>query len=283
MQEEQVLMGYVQRLTNMSDLSLGIIGAQGVARTATGARTVVNEASANIDIFLQRLNAGWKSALRYLWHTLQNKVQAGFAFRVVGLDGSPSYYHVKSREELAGMYDFELDGNSANSNPQTKQETAQLLYQMTANPIDLQLGLVSPLERYEAIRNYLIVMGIKDVSRYVRKPSEITHKFTPVEVFDRLLNGLDVPLDPRQDLEGIVAWGTEFLSNDETAGQVGPHEMAAIAGKVKEAEAMLAALQQAQAQQANIDQQSINTQATQTPGQLQSISQAPPPPPEGAA
>jgi hypothetical protein len=283
MQEEQVLMSYVQRLTSVSDLSLGIIGGQGATRTATGTRAILGEANANLDIFLQRMGRGFKVALRYLWHLLQQKVEKGFAFRVVGSDGKPCWYQVQDRKELEGMYDFEIDGNSANSNQQVRLETAQLIYQLTANPIDLQLGLISPLERFEAVKNLLQVNGVKDVSRYLRKPAQIMRVFSPIEIADRILHGFDFAFDPSQDLQGFIDWVDYALKTDEISGQFGHHELGALVAKAQEAQAMLDALSHAQGQQANIAQQSLNTQATQTPGQLQSVGQSPPPPPEEAS
>lgn len=264
-QEEAALMNQVERLTSVSDLSLGIIGAQGATRTATGTRAILGEANANLDIFLRRLNVGWKQTLKYLWSNIQHKVKPGFVFRITGEDGR-SVWHTATTEALKGQYDFELEGNSTNSNKQVRLEVANLLVQVTGNPMDIQLGLVSPRERYEAIRRLLMENGIKDVSKYVRKPNQIPRVFTPLEIANRLLYGMDVPLDGMQDLDGFMAFVENIMSDDELLGQFDTNAIAALVAKAQEAQALKEAIAQQQAQQANMMQQQINASQGANPG-----------------
>lgn len=282
-QEEAALMNQVERLTSISDMSLGIMsGNQGAARTATGARALVGEANANLDIYLRRLNRGWKSALKYLFHMMQDRLPPGFMFRIEGDNGHQYWERVESRETLAGMYDFEVEGNSANSNKQIQLEQANLLYQVTGNPIDLQLGIVSPRERYEAIKHMLKANGVKDFAKFVREPNQIPSLLSPLEIANRVLTGIDVPLDPTQDLQGFITLVQEILKNDELLGQFTQYDAAALVGKMQEAMNLMAAIQQQQAQTAAVQQQQLNAQATQMPGNMQSVgvTQAPPNPGE---
>jgi hypothetical protein len=276
-------MNQVERLTSISDMSLGIMsGNQGAARTATGARALVGEASANLDIYLRRLNRGWKSALKYLFHMMQDRLPPGFMFRIEGDNGHQYWERVESRETLAGMYDFEVEGNSANSNKQIQLEQANLLYQVTGNPIDLQLGIVSPRERYEAIKHMLKANGVKDFAKFVREPNQIPSLLSPLEIANRVLTGIDVPLDPTQDLQGFITLVQEILKNDELLGQFTQYDAAALVGKMQEAMNLMAAIQQQQAQTAAVQQQQLNAQATQMPGNMQAVgvTQAPPNPGE---
>lgn len=279
-QEEQALMSQIERLTSISDISLGIVAGQGATRTATGTRALIGEANANLDIYLKRMNRGWKSILKYLFHMLQDRLPDGFQFRVLGDDGNQYWSQIESRMELAGMFDFELEGNSANSNKQILLEQANLLYQLTGNPLDLQLGIVSPRERYEAIKRLLKVNGVKDVSKFIREPNQIPTLFSPQEIADRVLSGVDVPLDPTQDLQGFVDFVGTIVAEDELNGQFDQFELAALVQKAQEAQQLLAALQQQQAQAAAAQQQQLNMQATQTPGNMQDVgvTQAPPNP-----
>lgn len=260
-QEQQALQSQIERLTSISDISLGIIAGQGATRTATGTRALIGEANANLDIFLQRMNRGWKRALKYMFHMLQQKLPPGFDFRITGDDGNQYWRRVESREELAGMYDFELEPNSANSNKQIQLETANQIYQMTQNPIDLQLGLISPLQRYEAVKNLLQTMGVTDFGRFIKKPQGIVRVFTPQEIADRLLSGIDVPLDPTQDLQGFINYVQLIMSEDELLGQFDQNAVAVLVAKMQEAQGMLSALNAAQQQQAQIQQQQLNQQA----------------------
>lgn len=270
-QEEAALMQQVERLTSISDINLGVIGGQGATRTATGTRALLGEASNNLNIYIQRMNRGWRRALRYLFVMLQTKIEPGFQFRVLGDDGNNYWRQVKTREELAGNYDFELESNSANSNKQILVEQANLVYQITGNPLDLQLGLVTPAERYEALANLLKVNGIKNVSKYARKPDQAPIKFTPLEIANRALHGIDTPLDPTQDLAGFINLAQEIIGNDELLGQFSPQEAAVLAAKMQEAQALQQALAQAEQQALAAQQQQSNALASQTPSNMQPV------------
>ena len=260
-QEEQVLQGYLERLTSISDINLGAnTGTQGALRTATGTRALVGETNANLDIFLQRLNRGWKPFLKYLFNLLQQHMPPGKDFRVLGDDGNQYWQRVEKREELQGSFDFEIDGNSANTNKLVQVEQADITFQISQNPILLQMGIVNSLNIYNAAKEVLKVRGIKQVSKYLTRPDQIARVFTPIEIMNRLLSGIDVPLDPTQDLTGFITLVAEVLRDDETLGQFSQPEVAALIQKRNEAAQLQKALQAAEAQAANIQQQQINTQ-----------------------
>lgn len=267
LQEEQGLNTYVERLTSVSDLTLGIIGGQGATRTATGTRAIVGETNANLDVFLKRLNRGFTQLLKYLFHLMQVKLPPGFQFRILGDDGSQYWQKIESPSELSGMYDFELDSNSSNSNPQIQQEKAAQLVQITSNPLYLQIGIVSPINVYEALKNQLQVNGIRNVSRYITKPQGQTRRYTPEDILKAILAGVDLPLDPTQDLEGIINFlGGQVLDNDDIMGQLSEEQAMAVAAKLQEAQQLLDALEQQRAQVRNQQQVATNSQI----GSLQS-------------
>jgi hypothetical protein len=138
------------------------------------------------------------------------------------------------------------------------------VYQLTSNPLDIQLGLVTPSERYEAIKNKLQVMGIRDFSRFVRKPDQHSIKFSPQEMFNRAASGF-LELNPAMDLQGFLAYVEEFKNDDLLLGQLQPHELMGVMAKAQEAQQMLQALQEMQAQQANASQMQQNASMSPVP------------------
>jgi hypothetical protein len=249
----------VERMTSMSDLSLGVLGAQGASRTATGSRIVANESNTNLDIYLRRLNRGFSKLLQGLFEMVQARIEPGFQFRLLGDDGSNYWATVQSKEEIAGLYDFELEANSSSSNKQIQMDTAQQLYQITGNPLDIQLGIISPQERYEALKNYLQTMGVKNYSKFIKKPQGGVRVFTPEELANRVLAGIDVPLDPMQDLQGFAAYVQYIMDHDELLGQFNEQQAIALAKKAQEAQQMMEAMAAQQAQQANAAQMQRNS------------------------
>ena len=218
------------------------------------------------------MNRGWKRALNYVWAMVQHRLEPDFQFRIQGDDGEGYFRRIKSRDEISGKFDFELEANSANSNKQIQIEQANMIYQATANPIDIQLGIVTPTERYEAVAHMFKVNGIKDVSKFARKPQGAPRALTPLEMADRILHGMPVEILPTEDLQGFIQLVQHIMETEELLGQFGSNDIAALVAKAQEAEAMLGALQQAQAQQSAAAQQSMNTQASQMPGNMQQVS-----------
>lgn len=270
-QEEQGLQVQIDRLSSMSDLNYGILAGQGAARTATGARAVLGESSNNLNIFIQRMNRGWKRALKYIFSSLQFRLPPGFQFRILGDDGEHYWQTIKSRDEITGLYDFEVEANSANSNKTVLVEQANMVVQMTGNPIDLQLGIVTPLERYEALAFQLRANDIKNIAKFLRKPNKIQHMYTPQEIADRLLAGMDVQLDPTQDLQGFIAYVQEVMDDPQLNGQFSQHQLIVLIAKAKEAQGLQQALKQQQAQTAAANQQQMNANISMNPSNIQPV------------
>ena len=263
--EEQFLLSQIERLVSISDLNLGSIGGQGVTRTATGAQALLSESNMNLNVFLRRLNTAWKQAIIYTFHMLQEKTPKGKEFRITGDGGAPIYLKIDNLEELAGMYDIELDSNSANSNQSIKESVASEMYQLTGNPLDIQLGIITPLNRYEALKNLVQIKGVKDFNRFITKPAQFQRLFTPEEVVNRVLRGVDIPLTPEQDLKGVIDYIEKIFSDDMVFGQINEQQTVQLEIKRREAAQLLQALQQQAAQQRNLDQMSANSAAgTQT-------------------
>lgn len=257
-QEEQALYSSVERMTSISDLSLGVIGGQGAARTATGARALLGESNANLDIFLRRMNSGWSSAIRYLFKQLQDKLPDGFQFRLLGDSGSDFWTTVRSKAEIAGEYDFILEANSANSNKAIQIEQANNTFMTVMNPLLLQTGIVTPLNVFNALRNKLQIEGIKDWAKYITKPMGQETVYTPEQLANATLAGVDIKLSPQQDLQGFIDYFNEIVKHDELLGQFKEPQIIKLAVKAREAEGLLQAVQQQAAQQANMQQMQMN-------------------------
>jgi len=264
MQEEQALQQMVDRVTSISDMNLGLVsGQQGATRTATGARLVAGEASANLDVFLRRLNRGWRRFLEYMLHQLQQRIPAGLSFRVTGEAGDDYWRTVRDAENIEGDYDIEISENSSSSNKQIQQDVAQQIMQITSNPLDVQLQLVNANNRYAALKNYLQALGIKEWGRYVSKPQGYRVPLTPEEEANRLLRGIPVPVSPEMDHEGFLAFFEMIVNNDELLDQFNERETLLLAAQAKQHEAMASAVAAAQAQAANAAQMRNNSQLSQ--------------------
>lgn len=260
-QEEQALYTAIERLTSISDLNLGVMtGNQGATRTATGSRALVGEMSSNLDVYLRRLNMGWKKSLEILTHMIQQRIPKGTAFRITGEDGQDYWHEVRDARELEGDYDIEVLPNSQSSNQSIQVDTAQQILQLTSNPLDIQIGVIGPMERHEAIKNMLQALGVKDWGRYLKKvdPAMAAEKLTPVEEADLVLGGTHVPVAPGMDHAGFVEFVQMFEKDEYLNGQIPQEKWALLKAQAKKHAEMQAALDQMASQQANTAQMRNN-------------------------
>lgn len=262
-QEEQALQTMVERLTAISDMNLGVIGGQGITRTATGARTLAGESSANLDVYLRRLNRGWKGSLEYLLHMLQQRIPPGLSFRVTGESGNDYWRQIASQDNIVGDYDIEVSPNTSSSNHMIQEQNAQEIMQLTSNPLDIQLQIVTPANRYEALKNYMQAKGYKDFGRFIQKPQGYHRQFTPEEEANRLLRGIEVPVNPEDDHQGFIDFFDNIMEHDELLGQFDEAQTVALALQSRRHKRMMDALQQMAAQTANVQQMQLNAQQSQ--------------------
>ncbi|NIO44965.1 MAG: hypothetical protein GTN36_05440 [Candidatus Aenigmarchaeota archaeon] len=268
-QEEQNLYVMVERLTGISDLSLGVIsGKQGATRTATGSRALLGETATNLNVPLKRLNRGWKRLLEIFLAQLQERIPKGHQYRVTGEDGLDKYMEIIDKEQIKGDFDFDINAGSEASNKQIQLDNALQLLQVTANPLDIQLGIVGPANRYEAIKNYLKVLGIKNHSRFISSSFENQVVLTPKEEFDRVLSGQDLPVLPNADHQGFLNLFNNFFNDDNKLGMINEEQALKIKNQRDKHEEMLKAIQAAQAQQDNIDQVRLNQNLAATASPL---------------
>jgi hypothetical protein len=257
-QEEAALDAVIQRITGVNDMAMGVMSSQGATRTATGARALVGEMGANLDVHLRRLNFGWEKALRYLMHLLQQRIPAGLSYRLTGEDGSDYWRTVRNAEDIGGDFDLDVSPNSASSNQAIQQEMAAGTLQLVMNPLAIQLGIVQPQNVYEAMKTQLQAMGVKDWGRYLAKPQGYEYMLTPEQEANRVLRGQEVPVHPQADHEGFIAFYEMFEANDELMGQFPPEQIALLKIQAMKHARMMQALQQMQAQQANTQQMRMN-------------------------
>jgi len=261
LQEEAALQAMIERLTNVSDINLGVQSStQGATRTATGTRALLGENSSNLDVHLRRLNMGWKHALKYLFSQLQQRIPEGLSFRITGDTGEDYWQQVRNREDIAGTFDFEVAPNTASSNKQIQIQNSDTVAQIQADPFALQLGIVNPLQYYEGKRMQLSTRGIKDVSKFIQKPPQ-QRIFTPEEEVNRILKGVPTPVAPESDHDGYISFFEEISNNEEILNvylQQDPDALNKLAAQAQEHAKMREALEELAAQQRNQRQATLN-------------------------
>jgi hypothetical protein len=255
--EEASIMAYIERLTSISDINLGRIGGQGAARTATGVSAIVSENNANLDIYIKRMQRGWKKFLRLLFQNLQRRMPKEMWIRITGDDGKMYPFRIR-RSDICYNYDFDLDANSINSNKSVTREIAQQRLNLCLNPLLIQTGVVNPANIYEAAKEWLISMEVKDYARFITKPTDQDVFLTPEQEAYRIERGIDVPIHPAMNHEGFVNYVKMIFQNDEMLGAYDEAAAQRLADQASKHMKMQQAMDEQAAQQRNLQQQQMN-------------------------
>lgn len=256
-QEEGGLLAYIERLISISDINLGRVGGQGAARTATGVSALVSENNANLDIFIKRMQRGWKKFLRLLFQNLQRRMPADMWIRITGEDGK-MYPFRMGREDIRFNYDFDIDANSINSNKGVTREIAQQRLNLCSNPLFIQTGIVSPANLYEAAKEWLISLEVKDFARFITKPTDQQDFLTPEQEAMRIIKGIPVQVHPAANHEGFVSYVNLIFANDEMLGSFDQEAAKRLAQQASEHMKMAQAMEAQAAQVRNAQQQQLN-------------------------
>lgn len=255
--EESSLLAYIERLISISDINLGRIGGQGAARTATGVSTIVSENNANLDIFIKRMQRGWKKFLRLLFQNLQRRMPKEMWIRIAGDDGKMYPFRIQ-RDDIRFNYDFDIDANSINSNKGVTREIAQQRLNLCSNPLFIQMGVVKPENLYEAMKEWLISMEVKDYARYITKPTDQEAFLTPEQEAQRIIRGIPVPIHPAMNHQGFINYVRMVFANDEMMGSMDKDAAIRLANQASEHMKMEQALDAQAAQVRNMQQQQMN-------------------------
>lgn len=248
--EEANLLAHIERVISLSDINLGRISGQGAARTATGVSAIVTENNANLDIFIKRMQRGWKQELRIIFQMLQQRLPPEMWIRICGEDGKMYPFRIK-KEDIQFNFDFDLDANSVNSNKAITREIAQQVYNLVLNPLLIQMGIVGPENIYEASKNLLCSLDVKDFARFIAKPSNVDAFLTPEQEANRIIKGIPVAIHPAMNHEGFINYVTQIFNNEEWIGSFSQD----VAVKLdQQASGHMKMLEALQAQQAQIDQ-----------------------------
>lgn len=275
-EEEGGLLAYIERLISISDINLGRVGGQGAARTATGVSALVSENNANLDIFIKRMQRGWKKFLRLLFQNLQRRMPKDMWIRITGEDGQ-MYPFRMGREDIRFNYDFDIDANSVNSNKGVTREIAQQRLNLCLNPLMIQMGIVAPENIYEAAKEWLISLEVKDFARYIKKPTDQQDFLTPEQEAMRIIKGMEVAIHPAMNHEGFVNYVRLIFANDEMLGGMDQEAAQRLAQQASDHMKMKEALDAQAAQVRNAQQQQMNSAQAGS----QTVSQGPASPVSG--
>lgn len=255
--EEMLLLQHVERLTAINDINTATLGRQGAARTATGVSQLVAENSANLDIFIKRMQRAWKQVLRLMWAMLQQRLPDGTEFRITGRDGK-EYFKRVNRMNIQQRVDFYLEATSANSNRMIQLEQSMQVLAQCMNPLFLQLQIVKPSGVFEALKDYFQALQRKDYARFISRPPDVVRNLTAEEELARIVNGKSVPITPDMDHNRFVELAQELLGQEDVEKMYGAGQLEMVQSQMQQHMAIQQAMEAQAKQIAQANQQSFN-------------------------
>ena len=139
--QEAVLMQYFERLTGVTDLSLGRQPNRvGATRTASGTQTLLSEAGLRFKIAMQAFQRFWAGIFSDVLALDQEYLPPQKEFRVTGK--LPTVLKVRDRSEIRGRYDLRLASTAESLDRQGMREDSSVVIQAILNPALIQAGIV---------------------------------------------------------------------------------------------------------------------------------------------
>lgn len=157
-QEEAVLMQYFERLTGLTDLSIGRQPNRvGATRTAAGTQTLLSEAGLRFKGAMTAFQTFWVGVFSDILALDQEYLPPNKEFRVTGKQ--PTQIQIKDRTEIRGQYDIRLAATSETMNRQRMRDDAQAIMQALMNPVAMQGGVIGLKGVRRAYKKFLRAFG----------------------------------------------------------------------------------------------------------------------------
>jgi hypothetical protein len=118
--------------------------------------------------------------------------------------------------------------------------------------------VVSPDNIYEAAKEWLVSLEVKDFARFITKPTDFDAFMTPEQEAQRIVRNIPVPIHPAMNHEGFINYVRMIFSNDEMLGSMDQEAAKRLAAQASEHMKMAQAMEQQAAQHRNMQQQQMN-------------------------
>ena len=170
-QEEATLMQYNERLSGLTDLSIGRQPNRvGATRTAAGTQTLLSEAGLRFKTAIQTFQRFWLQVFEQILALNQEYLPPSQEFRVTGRQ--PAVLKVKDRSEIRGKYELRLAATADSMDRQRARDDSTVLLQMAMNPMAMQAGITGRKAMRQAYQDMYRAYG-KDPTFYLEDQAAI--------------------------------------------------------------------------------------------------------------
>lgn len=226
--EEMLAKSNAKEQVGIGDIQLGTVQpGSTLFRTATGPTSVIQEANIRYAVTIKFFQ--W--ALRELFHKIDilttKMAKPGMVLRVTGqAESSALRLTPENLEALYGKFDFVHRSSADTAFPAVEKEKAMLIMQAGLNPVLIQLGIVTPQNIYEIMKEVYRKTGVDMIERFITKPQGYIQPPMPFErVIGRIAEGIPVKASPMDDFESNLAMAADFITTDIAYGALSPQQV----------------------------------------------------------
>ncbi len=161
------------KLAMQSEMSFGRVpkGQASALRTAEGQQMLMAQGEARPERILRRFFMGLCEMWAQIHELNQRFLPEGKKYRISGVTPKEKdpYNEIKQTKEITGRFQFDFHANVLNSSKQALQASLQNLLGVLMSPLTFQMGMVTPENAYNLLRDYTKAWG-QDADRYLTPP-----------------------------------------------------------------------------------------------------------------
>lgn len=181
-QEEATLYQYGERLSGLSDITMGRQPNRvGATRTAKGTQTLLAEGGLRFKIAMQAFQRFWIGIFEDILALDQEHLPPSQEFRITGKQ--PAVIKVKDRSEIRGNFDLRLAATSDTLNREQMREDATIIMQAVLNPALIQVGIVGMKGVRRTVADLLKAYG-RDPDFYLEDQAAIRNPIEELQLFN---------------------------------------------------------------------------------------------------
>ena len=216
-----VLGQFQDKLTMQGELQFGRIpkGQASAFRSAEAQQTLLAQGEARPERILRRFFMGLTQVWSHIHQLNQRFLPEKKKYMVAGYlkpEDDP-YEEINTTKEIEGNFQFDFRANVFNTSKEILQSSMQQLMGTLMNPLMVQLGLVTPDNIYQMVRDYSKSLGQDAEYKYITPPSPESSE--PPIVVEEAIHSImlgDTPKGrPAEGAQVHFQKLTEFMQSDD--------------------------------------------------------------------
>lgn len=210
--ELQQTYNHIERRGKVSE---PLYGRQAQARqTATATLKLLGEAMEGMQINFNRFKQGWGEIFKdfYLLHMAYMPDQ--MKYRIFDPMSKKYDFKTISRRDLIEMPDINFDIHLEHLSDVFQREMWTQLFQITANPLTIQMGLVQPPQIANLLERIYEAFKIEDIDNFIVRPKTMESPKDPLEENIRMDQGEIVNVSPMDnDQQHLQIHNAHLINN----------------------------------------------------------------------